>query len=191
MRLFVAIAIADDVRENLASFLDRLRHIDAGPRWVNAGNLHVTLKFIGETPAEKISAIGGALAAVRIDRRLSLEFRGVGFFPDARRPSVAWVGIASDDRLATLALNIDKALAQIGLPREKRAFVPHLTIARFKEMRLSSALAQEIKAQEQCGFGVVHSDEFYLIESKLKPSGAEYIPLRSFAFVEQPPKGHG
>src|SRR5882724_13219193 len=93
MRLFVALEISTNVRKCLASLIRELREVDANPKWINPDNLHVTLKFIGEVAPEKAAEIGDALFIVQTQQQAVVEFGDVGFFPDARRPSVVWVGI--------------------------------------------------------------------------------------------------
>ena len=94
------LSIPGDVRENLSSLIRTLRSADARPKWVRSENLHVTLKFIGEIDSEKSLALGHALAAVRSTQPVNLEFRGVGFFPNQRRPSVLWAGVHGSPNLA-------------------------------------------------------------------------------------------
>jgi len=189
MRVFVALSIPVEVRENLASLIGTLRLADARPRWVDPRRLHVTLKFIGEVSAHELAAIGDALAAIRAVRGADLEFRNIGFFPDARRPSVAWVGIESSPTLPTLVADVNLALTPLETPREGRSFVPHLTIARFTEKRLSTALKSEIERWKDTSFGTTVATEFHLIESKLKSTGAEYTTLRSFRFLPTESEG--
>jgi 2'-5' RNA ligase len=185
MRLFVALAIPSNVRESLWSLIRALRMVDAKPKWANPENLHVTLKFIGELPPEKLSVICDALAGVRITEQVQLEFREIGFFPNQRRPDVAWAGIEASSNLAVLAATINAVLLPLGIPREEKTLLPHLTIARFKETRLSSALRAEIEKWQNHSFGWLSAGEFRLIESKLKTSGAEYTTLRSFSFAPE------
>ena len=189
MRLFVALAISTEVRENLASLIRDLHTADSHPKWVNPDNLHVTLKFIGEVAPERVIEISDALAVVRTQQQVIAEFLGIGFFPDARRPSVVWVGIQPSDILSTLAAEVNRALAIVAVPREEKAFLPHLTIARFKETRLSAGLRDEIEKRKSREFGTLVANEFHLIESKLKSSGAEYTTLRSFRFAPEDSKG--
>jgi len=188
MRLFVALSIPRDVRENLALLIRELRGVDPNPKWINPDNLHVTLKFIGEVAPEKVMGIGDALAAVHAQQQV-IEFRDVGFFPDARRPSVAWVGIQPPQMLSSLAAEVNRVLAPLGIRREEKPFVPHLTIARFKETRLSPALRGEIEKQKSRKFGTLSTGEFHLVESKRKSTGAEYTTLRSFRFAPEESKG--
>src|SRR5215469_14686705 len=93
MRLFVALSISVDVRQQLSLLVDELRQADSKPRWVNPANLHITLKFIGQVPAESLAAIRQSLAAVAVPPSLPLRFRGLGFFPNDRRPAVLWAGL--------------------------------------------------------------------------------------------------
>jgi 2'-5' RNA ligase len=189
MRLFVALSIPAEVREKIASLIWNLRRTDAKPRWVPAGNLHVTLKFIGEVRPEKVPAIGEALATIRAAQPLTLAFRGVGFFPSVRRPTVAWIGIEAPPALANLAAEVNRSLAPLGLPPEGKPFVPHLTIARFKRNRLSSDLQAAIEKRQNQDFGAFTTAEIHLIESRLKSSGAEYTTLRSLPFAQGDSQG--
>jgi len=189
VRLFVALEIPAAVRENLAKLIEELRALDASAsqskaRWVRPENLHVTLKFIGQVDAERLDAIRAALAEVRSERPVELRFRGLGFFPNDKRPRVFWAGIAASLNLVLLAAAIDARLGKLNVPRETREFAPHLTLARFEPPGISEKLraaAQESSARE---FGALHTGEFHLIESKTRPSGAEYTRLSSFSFAK-------
>jgi RNA 2',3'-cyclic 3'-phosphodiesterase len=183
MRLFVALSISARVRENLAPLLDQLRRADSRLRWINPVNLHVTLKFIGQVPEEKLSSINDVLSTVVRPAELALNFRGLGFFPHDRRPAVVWAGVQGPPGLAALAGSIDESLASCGIPRETRAFSPHLTLARFKETQLTEPLRAQVQISKDRSFGEQIAREFQLMESKLKPSGAEYTTLRSFPFA--------
>lgn len=183
MRLFVALSIPPDVRENIASLIRTFRRADSKPRWVNPENLHVTLKFIGEVAEESVPSVSDELGTIRAAEPLTLAFRGVGFFPNARRPGVAWIGIEAPPTLAFLASEINRLLTPLGIPPEKKPLVPHLTIARFKENRLLPALQAEIEKWKDQSLGQFPTAEIHLIESRLKSSGAEYTTLRSFHFV--------
>ncbi len=188
MRLFVALEIPSAVRDNLAALIMDLRALapqthGTGPRWVHAENLHVTLKFIGEVSAGKLDPIRGALVGVRSDQRVALEFRSLGFFPNEKHPRVLWAGIQASPNLKPLAASIEDALEKLAIPRERRPFEPHLTLARFEPPRLPDKLRAAIVEGTARDFGSLQTHEFHLIESKLKPSGAEYTTLQSFPFV--------
>ena len=190
MRLFVALEIPSAVRDNFAALIEDLRKSDApsskrGPRWVRPENLHVTLKFIGHVDAAKLNSIHAALAQVRSECPVSIEFRGLGFFSGEKRPRVLWVGAKSSPNLAALAADIDKRLEPLGIPRETREFTPHLTLARFDPPGISEKLRAAVKKNLDREFGKLRTSEFHLVESKTKPSGAEYTTLQSFRFAAE------
>jgi 2'-5' RNA ligase len=182
VRLFVALKVPPDVRENFGEFLALLRALSSQPRWVQAENLHVTLKFIGEVQAERLGDIRAALSAVNFGLLITLEFRGLGFFPNEKRPRVFWAGIEASANLARLAIDVDRALEKLGFPPEKRPFSPHLTLARFDSPRLPDKLLAAMRENAKREFGFVAAKEFHLIESKLKPGGAEYTTAETFPF---------
>ena len=183
MRLFVALEIPCAVRDNLAALIKDLRITAPKARWVRPGNIHVTLKFIGEVLPDKLVSIRDALSNVRSESPVDLNFRGLGYFPNAKRPSVLWAGIDASPNLPSLAEDIDSSIEKLGFPREQRAFVPHLTIARFQPPRIQESLQSSIAQNIGRDFGSLCTGEFHLIESKLKPSGAEYTTLESFRFA--------
>ena len=183
MRLFVALEIPPAVRERLGEFLAVLRALSSQPRWVRTDNLHITLKFIGEVQPEKLGDIRAALTAVHSDRSVTLDFRRVGFFPNEKRPRVFWAGVQASANLARLASDIDSGLEKLGVPPEKRPFSPHLTLARFEPPGLPEKLRAAIQENARREFGSFAVGEFHLIESKLKPGGAEYTTLETFPFV--------
>src|SRR5260370_11060478 len=183
MRLFVALEIPSVVRENLGALLKSLRAISPQTRWVRPRILHVTLKFIGEVPEINLAAIRSALAGVCSDHPVTLDFHGLGFFPSDKRPRVFWAGIEASPNLITLAADIDKAMGTLGVPRGQRPFSPHLTLARFEPPRLPEKLRVTIQGNAAREFGSLPTSQFHLIESKLKPSGAEYTTLERFPFA--------
>lgn len=185
MRLFIAIEIPNDIRNALAAFLRELRAIAPSAKWVRAENLHVTLKFLGHTEPEKIEAIEQALKAIRSPQPVALQFRGLGFFPNEKHPRVFWAGMDASPNLRPLAEDIDRAVTRLGFPPENRPFAPHLTLARFDPPDLPAKLAIAINQHSSVSFGSLSASTFHLIESKLKPTGAEYTTLQSFPFVTE------
>ena len=191
MRLFVALAIPAAVRDNLAALLKDLRDLslrvgDKRGRWVRPENLHVTLKFVGEAADTQLEGIRDALAKIRSDAPIDLQFRGLGYFPHEKHPRVLWVGLNASSNLALLAGDIDRALEAQGVAPEKRAFAPHVTLARFEPPGLHEKLGAAIQKNFQREFGSFQARDFHLIESKLRPSGAEYTTLASFPLMREP-----
>ena len=189
MRLFVALEIPSAVRDGFGALIRELRAADASfsknrARWVRPENLHVTLKFIGHVDNGKVDAIRAALAEVRLESPVEMAFRGLGFFPDGKRPRVLWAGIKGSPNLAPLAVEIDARLAKLRIPQETREFAPHLTLARFDPPGISEGLSAAAQANVAREFGAAHTAEFHLFESKTRPTGAEYTRLSSFSFVK-------
>ena len=185
MRLFIAIEIPEHIRTAFASLLRDFRPLAPQLKWVRPENLHVTLKFLGETDSTKLGPLQNALSAVRSAEPVNLDFRGLGFFPQEKRPRVFWAGMQASANLKTLAADIDQAVHNLAFPLEERPFAPHLTLARISLPILPPKLLQAIN--EKCGqsLGSLTTRQFHLIESKLKPAGAEYTTVQSFRFASE------
>lgn len=150
---------------------------------MRAENLHVTLKFLGEVAEARINVVRSELGKIRSDNVAALEFRGLGFFPNEKHPRVFWAGMEASPNLKTLAGDIEGAMEKLGIRCEKREFSPHLTLARLERPRLPEALRKLIADNQQREFGSLQTKEFHLIQSKLKPSGAEYTTVATFQFA--------
>jgi RNA 2',3'-cyclic 3'-phosphodiesterase len=190
VRLFVALEIPSALRTNFAALMTDLRALDTEssakkPSWTRPENLHVTLKFMGNVAPDKFDDIRAALAGVRSERSVELRFSGLGFFPDARRPRFVWASIAASQNLGAIAADIDRGVAGFGVPNEQRAFTAHLTLARCQHGAISSSLRTTIQKDAARDFGGFRTNEFHLIESKLKSSGAEYTTLQTFVFAAE------
>jgi 2'-5' RNA ligase len=184
MRLFVALDIPEEVRSSLVALTAKLRPACRNARWVRIEGLHVTLKFIGETSPEKTDEIKTSLASIPLRAPIPITFRGLGFFPDERRPHVLWAGIKAGAELAALAGAVETALEPLGIPREAREFSPHLTLARLETPRVLEAFKDAVKNAGRLAFGRTTAGEFHLYQSVLKPGGAEYTRLATFSFAE-------
>ena len=183
MRLFVALDLPDSVRHAIAELIAKLQPKSRGARWIKPENLHITLKFIGHVPNEKVTPIQTALSSIRAAQPAELHFRGMGFFPNEHRPRAFWCGIAASPNLAELAANIDRALAPLGIEAETRPFTPHLTLARFKSDEGIREVVQTANDMKSTDFGSATETNFHLYESLLKSSGAQYNRLASFPFI--------
>jgi RNA 2',3'-cyclic 3'-phosphodiesterase len=183
VRLFVALDLPDAVRRALAEFIAKLKPKSRGARWIHPENLHITLKFIGHVGNKKLSPIHAALSWIHSEQPIELHFRGMGFFPNERRPRVFWCGIAGSPNLAELAADIDRALLPLGIEADTRPFTPHLTLARFKSDAGVHKLVRAATDMKSTDFGVATETNFHLYESLLKSTGAQYNRLASFPFV--------
>jgi len=189
IRAFIAIAPDRAVREALAHLRDQLRDGPGGGagRWVRPESIHLTLKFLGDVPPERIPAIGHALETVCRGRSpFLLRLEGLGCFPNTRRPRVIWVGVREETGvLAALQRNLERDLERdleaLGHPR---AFAPHLTLARVREgasLPAIQALGQQVVARQptpNLASAEMLVREVILFRSDLLPQGPHYQALQ-------------
>jgi RNA 2',3'-cyclic 3'-phosphodiesterase len=189
MRLFVALDIPDIIRSRIATFMDGLRNFVPDARLVTAESLHVTLKFIGEFPEQRLEELKKALATIG-GQPFEISFRSAGFFTP-RSPRVFWIGIEAGYELKALASAVETALVPLGIAKERRDFTPHLTLARMGSGRPQGSPRDrdkpkmyELKARVEMmtppDFGTMTAREFFLYLSKLSPKGAQYTKLERF-----------
>jgi len=192
MRLFIALDIDEAVRERIARFVEGVSGFAADARWMRPESLHVTLKFIGEQPESVVDQIKLALSNVSASTA-EIQFRGYGFFPTASSARVFWVGIEAGPQLATLAAAIDDKTAALGIPKEDRAFSPHLTLARGAGAsgsarrhntdgpnRAFQGLQEKLSVLPKPEFGTMTARKFFLYQSQLSPKGSKYTKLAAF-----------
>jgi RNA 2',3'-cyclic 3'-phosphodiesterase len=183
MRAFVAIDLAADVRAALAREQARLKAACARSRdlrWTRPEGLHLTLKFLAEIGTERVAAVIASLHALGQFDPFPMEVKGFGYFPDARRPRVLWVGVEGPAALSELAARVETALAELGFARENRPFKPHLTLARFDRPHAPTALTAAIDNSPVGSFGRFEVSAFFLFESRLRPAGSEYFKVARF-----------
>ena len=184
MRLFIALELPSAVRDAVVKITAPLKSESPGARWSLPESMHVTLKFPGEIDAQKLEPLRVALANIISPQSITLKFRGVGFFPDEKRPRVMWCGVESAPNLFDLAASIEHSLTSLGFEPETRAFTPHVTIARLNSARNIDKLVRAAAPLKSYDFGAARESEFHLFESVLKPVGSEYKKLATFPFVK-------
>ena len=186
-RVFIAVPLPETLLEQLGGLQRELgRQVpDRSVRWVRLASIHLTLKFLGDTSVDKLPGIERALAAVaRHAPRATFTVEGVGCFPNPRRPRVVWVGVKEPTgRLAALQDAIEEVMAPFGYEPEGRGFTPHLTLGRVQRRASRDDVARVGEVVTGTVLGELASvpvERFDLIQSVLKPSGAEYTALRAF-----------
>ncbi len=185
LRLFVAVDLPEDVRETLGRLQGDLRQRDlSGLRWVRPEGIHLTLKFLGETPAERVPAIEAALsAATGGSEPFRLALGSPGTFGGRRGPRVVWLEFEGDvQRLRGLQAVVEGAMVAVGFPPEEREYSPHLTLARVPQPPRAGtaervARALEAVAPPTAEFKV---GEIVLMRSRLQPGGAVYERVAAF-----------
>jgi RNA 2',3'-cyclic 3'-phosphodiesterase len=184
MRLFVALDVPEDTRRALSTLVTSFRAICRGARWVRPEGIHVTLKFIGHIADEKLPETQEQLARIPPGRPIEISFRNFGFFPNEKRPRVFYVGIEAGADLVALAREIENRLEPLGIAKERRAFQPHLTLARFKTSHGLEELRKEIASLPAQDFGGGAAEEFHLYQSVLQSGGAVYTKLSTYRFAK-------
>jgi 2'-5' RNA ligase len=175
LRAFFAADLPGATRAQAERALEALRQaVPSGARWESPEKLHLTLKFLGSVPADRVDRLAaGALAKLGRVARFQVALAGFGAFPNARAARVLWLGVTDGAAaLARVARKLDAAAARIGVPREKRPFHGHVTLGRLREparVALERATCPEVPA-----FSV---EEVVLYESRPSPTGSHYVPL--------------
>ncbi|MGQ9732056.1 MAG: RNA 2',3'-cyclic phosphodiesterase [Candidatus Zipacnadales bacterium] len=184
MRLFFGISISESVRTEVESAQEQLRRAGEKVKWVAPANLHITLRFLGEvsdTEAEQIAhAAESCWEGVPVQQCV---LRGVGAFPNPRHPRVIWIGLGEGrETFTALYKSLNGRLQEcIGMPRESREFVPHLTIGRVKVPPRKNTLARLIDELSAREFGSFLPDQVVLYMSTLTPRGPIYNVVRSYS----------
>jgi 2'-5' RNA ligase len=183
-RTFIAIELAAPVRARFEELQRLLRPAGADVRWVRPDRAHLTLKFLGEAAPEQIEAMQAALDELApATPAFEVAFRGVGVFPDERRPRVLWVGIVEGlDELRALAEAVDERAVAAGFERERRRFAPHVTLGRFRSASGLEPLRERMQSNASFDAGRMHAGEVHLIHSILGPEGPTYTALHTVRF---------
>jgi 2'-5' RNA ligase len=181
MRLFVAVPFPAETKNQLGKLIDDWRKSGDKVGWVKKENLHLTLKFLGETSIDQLEQLKKRLAE-NLTGEVTFPFSlsGAGAFPNLNRPRVLWVGVTEGkERLANLAQKMEQATVPLGFAPEERGFSAHLTLGRVKDSRLSGGLLGQLSS---CAFEAknVIVSEVVLFQSELAPGGSIYTPLASF-----------
>ena len=179
LRSFVAIRLADAVRNALAAAQARHRESGAHVGWVPAGNIHLTLAFLGSVPAEMVESIGRSLDEVGAGTApFPLRLAGVGWF-GGQRPKVIWVGAGGEGAPALAALQAEVAcrVADLGFAIEEREFHAHFTLGRVRSSRHAHELTTAVEEFRDANFGDVRVQSVSLMRSQLLPQGPLYSSL--------------
>ena len=182
VRTFIAILIPDKTRRALAECIQQLSGLaPQGVRWVDPEGIHLTLRFLGDIPVERVEHVLAAQGvAAGSGEPFSLQLSGLGMFPNSERPRV-WAGVSGDmGALRLLQEEVEAQLERVGFPRDRRPFAPHLTLGRIRD-RASSAERKRIAAATG-SVALGHAEpwvveESHLIRSTLTPQGAIYTSL--------------
>ncbi|HEY8561401.1 MAG TPA: RNA 2',3'-cyclic phosphodiesterase [Pyrinomonadaceae bacterium] len=184
-RIFVAADISDEARRRAAAYIEELRgefrQVRVG--WDKPEKLHLTLKFLGNSDDAQIKEVENIVAGIAAETaRFKLRIGETGIFPNARSPRVLWINVKDEaGNLARINDRLEAACEKIGFEREKRKYVPHLTIGRVREPNRAKDLARAHLGTKFEPVGVEIS-EIVIYESKLLPTGSVYSVVSKHVF---------
>ncbi len=179
MRLFTGIDLPAEVVARLEEVVERLKPT-APIRWSPPANLHITSKFIGEWPEERLDEMKTTLACVPQPGAIKISIEKLGFFPNPHSPRIFWAGVKAADGLAALAQSIDDATASLGVAKETRPYSPHLTMARISTPGRLPNLLRAVAELPSLEFGAFTADRFWLYLSRPGGAGSVYTKLAEF-----------
>jgi 2'-5' RNA ligase len=191
IRAFIAIDLPVDLQKRLDQVSASLKQsIDRSAiRWVTSGNMHLTLKFLGDVSVTSLNLVKETIRAVALEHHcFDFSVGGLGAFPTSKRPRVIWVGIEAPPELGNVQSALESRLSRLGYPLEERPFSAHLTlgrVARTADPQDIQKIAQSIQATRIGFLGAVQVQQLHLYQSDLNPSGAVYTRLFSATLLEK------
>ena len=180
VRTFVAVEVGAAIRANAVALQKTLARSGANVKWVEPANLHVTLVFLGEVDDRDLHGVCQAVKSVAAtESPFALRASGVGGFPTARRPKVAWAGLTDGSAdLVRIHAKLEEALSAVGAYRkEERAYTPHLTLGRVTDEADGNLLSAELPKHLGWQGGHTGVDELIVFSSEMRRTGPEYAAL--------------
>lgn len=174
MRLFIALPIPKSVKKQLAELQQSIK----GVRWQQQGQIHLTLKFLGNTGQERARELQKSLDKIKY-QAFHIDLEGFGYFPSGKQPKVLWAGIGAGESLFELQNTIEDTCTSVGFDAETRPFKPHITLARVKGGSKGDIISF-INKHKQFYIPDIPINEFVLYESKLYPDGVVHNRLSTF-----------
>lgn len=176
-RGFIAMDI--DSLSKIAEFENKIKQSGVIVKLVEPKNIHITLKFLGDTDEEQIDEIEEIMKkAVEGIDPFNIQLKSTGVFPNQNYIKVVWIGINNGDQIGIIVNKIDEKLSEIGFKKEKREFSAHLTIARVKSAKNKEQLLQVLEKYKEFEFAEIKVDSIKLIKSELTQKGPSYTTLK-------------
>lgn len=173
-RLFISIDLPEEVKDQISDLYCAIK----GAKWTDTEQLHLTLRFIGETDCQTEDRIIGSLSEIHFEP-FPMKIKGIGYFPPRKEPRILWTGIEENKNLTDLQARIERALVHLDIEPDLRRFHPHITIARLdnphQERVVNLITENNLFCSEQ--FEV---SEFHLYRSYLGKTGAHHVLEASF-----------
>ena len=184
LRAFIAVEIPLDIRQNVEHATSNLRRGTGSLiRWVAVENMHLTLKFLGDIPTANVEVLTQMIRAEADSFNcFDIHLRGIGSFPNPKRPRVIYIGIQAPAELEAFQSQLEAATRRLGYNSEERAFAPHLTIGRVRQnipQNDQQKIRRALEASKIDSPGTATVNSVHLYKSDLKPTGPVYTKLFS------------
>jgi 2'-5' RNA ligase len=183
LRLFTGIAAPPDINSRIDDFVRPLKPL-VPIRWSPASNFHITTKFIGSWPEDRLTEMKSTLATLPPTGPFKIAIRGLGFYPNPQRPRIFWTGVDGGEPLVQLAAQTDALCATLGIPSETKPYSPHLTLARMDPKARLAPLHTTLAKLPAPDFGDFDVTAFHLyLSQQLTRSGhggSVYTSLAEF-----------
>lgn len=184
VRAFLAIPLPWQLQESIRVIQTELQASIAAARWTRPENLHLTLHFFAKIEQETLEKLKvSVLSVMGCQRSFQVEVNGLGAFPNLHRPRVIWLGLEPRGQLEQLHRATERCLHQAGLTTDSRPYSPHLTIGRLRGGKLD--LTKSFISMQEKTIEPLNVDRLILYESRLRPEGAQHIPLLTVNFDDK------
>ncbi len=177
------IAVELPVNETIKKFHDEIAKLLTNIKLVELENMHITLKFLGDTNEDNIENIYHIIQnSIQDIQPFSIQLKGTGVFPNQKYIKVIWVGIEKTEKMSLISSSLNAQLSTLGFKEEKRGFKPHLTIGRVKSAIGKDQLISIIDKYREVIFDEIIVDCIYLKKSTLTPQGPIYETIKEIKF---------
>ncbi len=182
IRVFIAIEIDSEIKNKLSEYLSKLKSTGADVKWVSPENMHLTLKFIGCIEKEALINLNRIINdAISSIEPFSISIGNIGAFPSLKKPHVVFVRVLEQgNNLIKIYEKLDKGVERLGIKKESKKYVGHITLGRVRSQKNISKLKNTLNSETECYFGCERVTSLSLIQSKLTPTGPLYTRLNNF-----------
>jgi len=183
--LFLAIDVPNSVREKISAAQRFYKTLNLDATWVKPANMHLTVKFLGDTPSDLIPAIKDRMAEVANSTPpFAITLGKMGVFPNVSRPRVLWIGLEDrKDHLDSLKIRVEKEMTSLGFPPDKQKPAHHLTLGRIKSAKNKEGLKKALQSTQRIEMDLFEVSSIQLIKSELTPKGSIYTVQEEFVFT--------
>lgn len=182
IRVFVAIEIDKGIKDKICEYQNKLKKSNAGVKWIAPENIHLTLRFLGHIEEGHLDGLKKVIHDAILDvSPFTIKIEKVGAFPSTRRPRVIFVCVNDiSNNLLNIFNKLNENMEGIGIQKETKNFVSHITIGRTKSQKNIAKLKKDLNSGDNHFFGEEDVSSIALIQSKLTPTGAIYTKLKNF-----------